>query len=241
MKRTLVIFAILSLLISCMCFAARIEHVTEKVDMEKAKELIITFELGAGEFVIIPEDITEAAIINITYNPRRVDYTIDSDFKKGKCFLDIETEHHRKSNIDTDDNNWEISLSTKYTTSMNMDIGACEADLDFGGIPFKEFNLDIGAASGNIYFSEPNPIKMERLDIDAGATSLDMHSVGNANFEYMNFSGGVGSFDLDFRGEYNGESIIDIDIGLGSADIILPRRVPVRIITEGSNWLSSVD
>jgi len=32
-----------------------------------------------------------------------------------------------------------------------------------------------------------------------------------------------------------------LEIGLGSADIILPRDVPIRVETENSNWLSSID
>jgi len=65
--------------------------------------------------------------------------------------------------------------------------------------------------------------------------------LGNANFEEFNFSGGAGAFELDFRGEYVGESTIDIDLGVGSADIILPKGVAIEVETGGSNWLSSVD
>ncbi|HKK21450.1 MAG TPA: LiaF domain-containing protein, partial [candidate division Zixibacteria bacterium] len=57
----------------------------------------------------------------------------------------------------------------------------------------------------------------------------------------MSFSGGAGSFDLDFRGALHGEARADIEIGLGSADIILPSGTAVRIETEGNNWLSSID
>jgi len=82
---------------------------------------------------------------------------------------------------------------------------------------------------------------MESIDIDAGASSLEMISLGNANFEDFTFSGGAGSFKLDFRGEYKGESEINIDIGLGSVDIILPRGVACRVESEGSGWLSSIE
>ncbi|MGH8015163.1 MAG: hypothetical protein ACREBV_03135, partial [Candidatus Zixiibacteriota bacterium] len=37
------------------------------------------------------------------------------------------------------------------------------------------------------------------------------------------------------------ESEIIIEIGLGSADITLPENVPVKVITSGDNWLSSVE
>ncbi|NOY88806.1 MAG: cell wall-active antibiotics response protein [FCB group bacterium] len=241
MKRVLLISAMCLFILSTITWGRKMEHVTKKISMEDADYLILKCDFGVGKFYINPDDITEAAIVDITYNPHRVDYTVDTDIRDGKCYVDLESEHHRKTNIDSDDNIWDISLSTKYKTSMDLNIGACEANFDFGGIPLKDLKLDMGAASGEIDFSQPNPIRLKRIKINAGASSLNMSSVGNANFDLFKFSGGVGSYDLDFRGEYNGESEILLDIGLGSADIILPRNIPIRLETEGAAWLSSID
>ncbi len=229
------------LVITGMVIAARTEQVTKKVEMKDADEVVLRCELGAGEFTITPGDIAEAAVVDITYNPRRVDYYVDYEEKRGKCYIELESEHHSKSNIDTEDNIWDITLSTRYEASIEIDIGACDASIDLGGVPLKEVTLDIGAASGVMEFSAPNPIRLEEIDIDAGASSLEIHNLGNANFDYFNFDGGAGSFDLDLTGKYEGESMVSIDIGLGSADITLPEDVPFRIETEGDNWLSSVD
>ena len=124
---------------------------------------------------------------------------------------------------------------------MKLDIGACEAHMDFGGVPLTDLTLDIGAASGKIDFSAPNPQSLDEINIDAGASSVSLRSIGNSNFKYLSFSGGAGSFDLDFRGDLKGEAKADIDIGLGSAEIILPEGTAVRIESEGSSWLSSID
>ncbi|UCE24257.1 MAG: hypothetical protein JSU74_13360 [Candidatus Zixiibacteriota bacterium] len=241
MRKAVILSMIAVLGLTSMVIAARTEQVTKKIEMKDADEVVLRCELGAGEFTISPGDIAEAAIVDITYNPRRVDYFVDSEEKRGKCYIELESEHHSKSNIDTENNIWDIVLSTRYETSVEIDIGACDAAIDLGGIPLKEMTLDIGAASGVIEFSKRNPIRLEELDIDAGASSLEIHDLGNANFDYFNFDGGAGSFDLDLSGKYDGESIVSIDIGLGSADITLPEDVAFRIETEGDNWLSSVD
>lgn len=241
MTRTSCLIVIAFLALAGMTLAASRENVVEKIEMKSANEVVLECDLGAGEFSIRPKDMVEAAIVDITYNPRRIEYYVNSEEKRGKCYIELESEHRSHSNMDSEDNIWEIVLSTKYETTIEMDIGACEAEIDLGGIPLRELTIDVGAASGLLEFSAPNPTRLEEIDIDAGASSLEIRDLGNANFDYFNFDGGAGSFDLDLRGKYDGESEISIDIGLGSADITLPKDVPVRIETDGGNWLSSVD
>jgi len=241
MNRPATVIAVSILVLAGTVQAASRETVTEKVEIQGANEVVLQCDLGAGEFSISPKDMTEAAVIDITYNPRRIEYYVNSDVKRGKCYIELESEHRSHTNMDSEDNIWDIVLSTRYETSIEMDIGACEAEIDLGGIPLKELTIDVGAASGVIEFSAPNPIRLEEIDIDAGASSIEIRELGNANFEYFNFDGGAGSFDLDLRGKYDGESEVSIDIGLGSADITLPEGLPVRIETDGGNWLSSVD
>jgi hypothetical protein len=241
MRNTLMVCLVLVVLLAELVMAGRKEHETYRIDAEGAKKIDVQFEFGAGELRIIPEDMSEAAVLDVLYDPRRVNYDIAYDVSKATGHLSIETDHRRHKSIDTDDNKLEMILSSRYPTSLEMDIGACDAEVDLGGINLEYLDIDIGAASGDIDFSEPNPMRLKEIDIDAGASSLDIHSIGNANFELMSFSGGAGSFDLDFRGKYDGESTIDIDIGVSSADVILPLEIPVRVETSGSNWLSSVD
>jgi hypothetical protein len=241
MRNALTVSLALVVLLAGLVMAGRREHETHRIDAEGAKKIEVELEFSAGELRIIPEDMSEAAVLDVLYDPRRVNYDIEYDVSKATGHLSIETDHRKRKSIDTDDNKLEMILSTRYPTSLEMDIGACDAEIDLGGIPLEYLDIDVGAASGDIDFSEPNPMRLKEINIDAGASSLDMHSIGNANFELMSFSGGAGSFDLDFRGQYKGESTIDIDIGVSSADIILPRGIPVRVETSGSNWLSSVD
>lgn len=241
MKKILIVNLALVFFLAGLALAGRIEHESRQIDAEGAKKLDVELEFGAGELRISPKDMSQAVTLDIRYDPRQVEYDVDYKVRKDIGHLYIESEHRKHCDIDTEKNKLDLVLSTRYPTSLEMDIGACDAEIDLGGIPLERLDIDVGAASGDIDFSEPNPHRLEEINIDAGASSLDMHSIGNANFELMTFSGGVGSFDLDFRGEYRGESKIDIEVGLGSADIILPRGIPARVETESGNWLSSVD
>ncbi len=240
MKKIIITILSFAFLVSTIS-AARIKRETEKVDMDGADKIMLKGELGAGEFKIMPKDQDEAFIANISYSPDDVEYWVNSKIRSDKCIIDIGSERENKHSLDSEKNRWEILLSKKHPIEIDFEIGACESDFELGGIPIEELTLEVGAADASISFSERNPTRLKAINIDAGACSLDMQDIGNANFESFKIEGGAGSFDLDFLGEYEGVSRIDIEIGLGSADIVLPKNVPVQIHTDGSNWLSSID
>ncbi len=241
MKKYGITALVLVMLLAASAVSARMEQVSKQIDPEGAERIVIEADLGGGQFNVITKDMKEAALIDIEYDPKRVDYEVDYRVKRSKGYLILESTTRRGKDLDTDRNIWDVTLSTRYPVDMHMEFGACDAEMDLGGIPLEELSLEVGAASGVIEFSQPNPIRMRDLSIDAGASSLEIVSLGNARFHEMSFEGGVGSFDIDFRGIYEGESEARIEIGLGSADIIIPRGLAVRIETEGGNWLSSVD
>ena len=242
MKKIIIFSTVLILILANVTIAGRWEKISKTIEAEGVEKVIIDADLGAGEFNLKSADIDDIAIIDIEYDSRKIDYEIDYDVKRSTGYLAFESESRRKNNIDTDDNLWDIIVSTKYNTEINFDIGACDAEFDFGGIALEYLEIDVGAAEGTIEFSKPNPIRLKEINIDAGASSIEMISMGNANFDELNFSGGVGSFDIDLRGgEYHGESRVNLEVGLGSAKIIVPKGLSVRIETEGNNWLSSID
>lgn len=241
MKKRSLIHVGLALILAVPALASRMAYVTKDIKLEGATRLVIIGEFSAGEFTITPDDIESASLIEIEYDKKRIDFDIDYEVHNSEGVLELTSYSRNRNNIDTDDNRWDITLSTRYDTELELEIGACNADFDLGGIPLTELKIDIGAAAGAIDFSEPNPRRLNRINIEGGACSLEMFSIGNANFDEFDFSGGVGSFDFDFRGEYKGESEINIELGLGSADIILPKDIPVRIEIENANWLSKVE
>ncbi|MFZ5979565.1 MAG: toast rack family protein [Candidatus Zixiibacteriota bacterium] len=220
--------------------ADRLEEVTEKIDAEGAENISVNLDFGAGTMTLEPDDIAEAAVVNIFYDTRRADYRVEYEKRGSTGYLDMESVLRKHRNVDDLDNDWDIKLSSRYPTEINFDLGACEADIDLGGIPLTMMDLEIGAASGTIMFSKPNPVRLKELVIDVGASSLELEDFGNANFEYLEISSGAASVELDLRGNYSGESKINIDVGVGSLDVTVPKGVAVRI--EGDDGLfSSLD
>ncbi len=221
--------------------AGKLSHEEFKIGLENAKSVETKVEFGAGEIIINADDINDVVRGEIVFEPRAVDFNHDYEVEDGIGLLFLESDHKDNFDIDTEENNWDLTLSTKYPMSLDMEIGACEAEMDLGGLQLENLKFEVGAASSIIEFSEPNPIRLEKIKIEAGACSLDMIDFGNANFEYFSFEGGVGSFELDLRGKYTGYSKVDIEIGVGSMKITLPDNIPVRVETDGAEWLSSID
>ncbi len=239
-KRSLVCLSLILILLVSVVLAGKFK--TERFSFKPVNidKLEVRIELGAGEFELRVEDIEDVAIAEVEYDERKVEVFTDYDEKGSTGIVEFESETRKKFNIDTEDNRWDIVLSEKYPTELDIDIGACEAEIDLGGLPLTYLNFDVGAAEARILFSRPNPGRAEDLTINAGAVDLKVKELGNANFDRLSFDGGAGDFDIDFSGEYKGMSRAKISIGLGSAKIRIPSNLPVRIETDES-FLSSVD
>ena len=221
--------------------ADRFEHVEEILGEDGIEELEIQIDFGAGDIEIATDDMDEAAKLDIYYSPRNVDYEADLNVRngRGRMFLESEIRRHRWHDVNVE-NEWNLILSKRYPTSLDLDIGACEARFDLSGIPLVDLQIDVGAADMEIEFNEPNPERLRELNVDCGASSLEIFGLANARAEMMDFDIGAGSCEIDLRGEIEGEVEIDIDVGVGSMDVIISRDVAV-VIRGDDDWFSSLD
>ena len=221
--------------------AGRAERVEEILSEDGIKELEIEIDFAAGTIQIEPDDMNEAAKLDIFYSPRYVDYETELTVRNGRArmFLGSDIRKHRWDNDDFE-NEWNLTLSTKYQTSLNLDVGACEARFDFSGIPLVDLQIDVGAADLEIEFNEPNPERMREFNVDCGASSLNIIGLANARAEMMDFNIGAGSCEIDLRGKIEGEVEIDIDVGVGSMEVTISRDVAVMIRGD-DNWFSSLE
>lgn len=239
-RRWIFVLIILAFIVSPILLQAR-DLTNKKISYpeDNIELLVANIDLGVGEFSLRSEDSRDILKAEVNYNDRRVEIYSDYRKKGNTGYLELGSDLLSKTHIQSEDNRWELTLSKKYKTDLSVDIGLCSADIDLGGIPLSYLNVDIGAASGTIRFTEPNPAIAEDIKIDAGASSLKIEKLGNANFKYLKFDGGVGKFKIDMSGEYKTDSRAEISIGLGKATIYLPSNLPLRVEAETS-FLSSV-
>jgi hypothetical protein len=215
--------------------------VEETIELRNEKMLETRLDLGAGELKLGPK-VSGGRLFEgrFSYRPRDFKPEFHYTASRQTGFLTLETRSLKKFLTDRDPKNeWEISFSPEVLHTFDLDLGACEAELDFSGLPVKELKLDLGAGECRVFFEKPNPVEMKKLEIAAGASELTVKGLGNANFNQMKFDGGLGEFRLDFSGDFTGDRQADVSVGLGEIELLFPPGLGVRVYKESG--LSSVD
>lgn len=123
-----------------------------------------------------------------------------------------------------------LKLGKNKPYSLTVESGASESAVDLGGLPVTLLAIKKGAGKAEFDFSYPNPAEMDKLDIDAGAVSLAMTNLANANFTEMSLSGGAASYELDFGGELQRDANARISSGVSTVKVLVPASTPVKIV-----------
>jgi hypothetical protein len=142
------------------------------------------------------------------------------------------------------DNGNERRLTAHLTDAVPLDLkigpGAGKGNFDFSGLKLKTLKVSAGASSAELQCNEPNPICCESVNIESGVSKLSANGLSNLNFQKLKFSGGVGSYTLDFGGKLQQNAYADVEVGLGSIVVYVPQNMPTKVITDES-WFSTVD
>lgn len=216
-----------------------IEKIHKEIKFQGEKNLSVKIDFGGGVINLEKNNTGDILNADFEYDPDKFDMDIDYDKieETGRLYLHSKSEHGHLD-LDTDDNYWHLGFTDTIPIGFEIDMGACEAELDFTGLKIDRLDLDLGASSTEITFRKPNPERISKINIDVGASELKIEGLGNANFDELSFDGGVGDFTLVFNGDLRHKAHVDIDVGLGSLTILLPENIGVRIRKEDS-FLSS--
>ncbi len=122
----------------------------------------------------------------------------------------------------------------------DLDFGIGEANVDFTNLTISRVIIDCGLGSMNVTMNSPNSQICEFLRIDTGLGEFTAEGLGNLNTREVDIEVGMGSADIDFRGDITEDIEIDIEVGLGSLNLVLPDNVNVKAKVH-HNFLSSVD
>jgi hypothetical protein len=232
----------LAFLITTPLQAGRI--VTEDKSVELTDEIDVSVEIdfGIGDLLVTAGDPDKIVAAEGHYDSRKFDYEFDYRKKgqHGDLYFDVSTHRHTLNNFDSEDNEWRFEFTDKVPLDLMIDVGAADCEFRLGGLMISHLDLDIGAADCGITFDKPNKCTLDRIVIDAGASSVYIDKLGNARFEIFEFDGGVGSFEIDFSGNFDFDAEAEVSVGLGSVDIIIPKDVGVRL-SVGDGFLSSID
>lgn len=223
------------------------ETIRKEIPRTNEKELRVSLELSFGTVILTrgkkdllfsaeyPKNEKESNDLKIEYQVEnnRGELTVRSKDKSRfwKGWKDDDKGREQK---------WVLELTEDIPIHLDVELGAGKGDLDVTGLRLKKLDISLGASSLDLVCSEPNKERIEKVVISSGVSRFQASGVSNLNFERFSFSGGVGSYRLDFDGRLQQNCIAKIEVGLGSIVINLPEELPARILYD-DNFLSTID
>ena len=130
-------------------------------------------------------------------------------------------------------NDWDLQLG-KSPMRLSIVAGAYEGSLDLSGLTLQGLSVEDGAANTQIRFSSANPGQMERLRYKTGASTVSLLGLANANFKSMEFTGGAGTYSLDFSGSLRTKATARVVVGSGTVRIQVPAGTAAVVKVNGA-------
>jgi hypothetical protein len=197
----------------------------------------VTIERGAGDNVVIVDydEMDEAR------NKLQISYEVSN----GCGYLHIKSKEstHFWGNEDSDNNGNKHHLYIKLTDALPIDfdlsLGAGKSDIDLTDLQVNELKISTGASSVSLHCDRPNRLSTNEITIESGVSKFTASNLCNLNFRNLKFSGGIGSYRLDFGGTLEQSARVKVEVGLGSITINVPKYIPSKLFYD-DNWLSSI-
>jgi hypothetical protein len=145
-------------------------------------------------------------------------------------------------------NDWNLKLGN-IPMDLSIRAGAYSGSINLSGVPLQNLSINDGASSSDVTFDTLNPEEMDLFEYSSGASSVTLSGLANANFDEMNFTGGVGDYTLDFSGTLQRDADVMVDGGVGSIRIVVPKGFNAKITVDtgignadaSSDWARSGD
>src|SRR5919198_3997233 len=114
---------------------------------------------------------------------------------------------------------FDLALGPAQPYMLTIETGASDTTCELGGLPLTRLIVKLGAGKHVLRCSEPNPRAMSVFELDAGAGSMEIYSLANANFTDMRLHGGAAAFTCDFGGTLQRDASARISTGLSAVDL----------------------
>jgi hypothetical protein len=144
---------------------------------------------------------------------------------------EVRIEQQVKGSIPIGDNilnKWDLKLG-KDPLDLTVEAGAYEGNIDLSKVPVVRLKITDGASQTNLSFTEPNPVRMDSLTYETGASNVTLEGLGFTDADVINFTGGAGNFVLDFSGPLKRDMKVYVDGGLGNITIKVPQSTNTRV------------
>ena len=208
----------------------------EQIEYSGESSLRLKIEYTGGDLEIERTDKDMLADIELFYESEDEEPIIEYESSSSRPTLRIRSPRMTRDNISLNElqgNQWRIKLSAKVQVDVEIECGAVTGIFDLTGMQVSDLSIEIGAGELDLEFKEPNSENPD-IRIDAGAATVDAYGLCHANFRLFKFNGGVGKSHLSFDGDYKQRGTVELNFGVGTNTVLLPRAIGARVWKDGS-------
>ena len=233
-ERTVMAAGVAALLALSPLAAAAQDWRTTTIMRQATSERALDVEVGygAGRLVIEPAEGRMLYQASVRYDARG--FQPVAEYTDGRLRLGVDGHDnlHLPDEEDAGGGRMTLRLGRGVPLDLDFEFGAAMAEIELGGLSVRSLDLSTGASETRVDFSEPNPIELEQLNFDVGAAQFTARGLGNANARDIRLNGGVADMELDFSGDWRGNTHLEADFGLGSLTLRVPPDVGVSVRKE---------
>ncbi|MFC4410064.1 toast rack family protein [Chungangia koreensis] len=238
MKKSYIVILLAGFLLSAVGFGFMQIFASEKeeelvIEKDRAKQLDVKMEFGAGEFTLSggsKEWITGSA----NYNHRKLKPKIEYKQKNDRGVVKVvqnEGINFGFNNFRNLHNSWDLQLTDEIPVNLDVDLGATEALLDLRGVQLHSLNIDSGVGDSTLDLSgEPKNSYKAKIDMGVGDLTIYVPESYGVKVSAEKGLGQVNVPNLISQGNgiyvneaYNGKDFIEltIDMGVGNVDVLM--------------------
>lgn len=221
--------ALLILAAASPSFAQDWRTITSLRQYRNEPSLEVSVEYGAGNLTIGPA--AGNALYKATLRYDANSFKPVTQYADGRLRVGVEGGSIKGRNMKA--GRLDLTLGNRVPLDLDLKFGAVRANVELGGLRIRELHVATGASETDLSIGSLNPERCSRIDFEVGAAEFTASGLGNLNCDRIRMSGGVGDVTLDFNGAWRIDSSVDIDMGLGSLTLRVPRGLGVSVKKTG--------
>ena len=191
--------------------------------------LEVNVEYGAGNLTIGPAAGNSLYKATLRYDANS--FKPVTQYADGRLRVGVEGGSIKGRNMKS--GRLDLTLGNRVPLDLDLKFGAVRANVELGGLRIRALHIATGASETDLSVRTLNPERCSNVDFEVGAAEFTASGLGNLNCEHIKMSGGVGDVTLDFNGAWRIDSSVDIDMGLGSLTLRVPRGLGVSVKKTG--------
>ena len=221
--------------------APKNQKVAQPVEVQKSSDgvLDVSLELEEGDFDILPARAGKAIEVEADYDEAqyRLTPTYSADSGRSPRFRCVFEHRGRMRQLrslvhgqrSSKGNRVRIQLPTGVPMELQVHVRRGEAVLDLSGLSLRALEIDHAMGDTELRFNEPNPVEMERLEIQSRMGELIASGLGDAAARDVKVEGLMGDLRLDFDGKWRADTRASLEITMGDARLSVPPEVGLEL------------